>query len=90
MVSLSSVFYNDFVITILAFWLDTLAIRVRVILLGERHRNGKKEKMLDTCELCEEQETGVMFVNGLTICYECASLTTSDNEEELDEEEEAL
>lgn len=46
--------------------------------------------MLDTCQTCEEQETGVMFVNGLTLCYECATLTTLDNEEELDEEEEAL
>lgn len=31
--------------------------------------------MFDTCQTCEEQETEVMFVNGLTLCYECARLT---------------
>jgi hypothetical protein len=43
--------------------------------------------MLDTCDTCEEQETGVMFVNGLTLCYECAVLTADTEEVEEDEEE---
>jgi hypothetical protein len=46
--------------------------------------------MLDTCQTCEEQETETMFVNGLTLCYECATLTLAPNEEELDEEEDSL
>ncbi len=50
----------------------------------------RRKQMFGTCELCEDQDTGVMFVNGLTMCYECATLTTLDNEEELDEEEDSL
>lgn len=40
--------------------------------------------MLDTCDTCEEQETGVMFVNGSMLCYECAVLTA--DTDEIDEE----
>jgi hypothetical protein len=36
--------------------------------------------MLGFCELCETDETGVMFVDGSTVCYECAVLT-ADSEE---------
>jgi hypothetical protein len=36
--------------------------------------------MFGTCELCEEQNTEVMFAKGVEACYACLRLT-----EELDE-----
>ncbi len=47
----------------------------------------KGELMLDTCQLCDTPETGVMFVNGVLGCYTCHELTEGDTPEELEEEE---
>jgi hypothetical protein len=41
--------------------------------------------MLGFCELCETDETGVMFVNGVVQCYECAVLTDDVADEEIEE-----
>ena len=44
--------------------------------------------MFDTCATCEN-ETETMFINGLVLCYECATLT-EDPEAITDTEEETL
>ena len=41
--------------------------------------------MLDTCDTCEEQDTPSMWINGNTLCYECAELTQGDTPEELED-----
>lgn len=43
--------------------------------------------MLDTCQLCETEDTGVMFAQGVLACYTCQELTEGDTPEELDEED---
>lgn len=42
--------------------------------------------MFGTCELCEEQNTEVMFAKGVEACYACLTLTEDTNEIEEEEE----
>ena len=34
--------------------------------------------MLDNCQLCETENTGVMYVNGILACYSCQILTNDE------------